>query len=380
MRGAVVAVALLAAVATAALSQAAPAPPGHDALVLRLTDIGEGYRVGDDSGCGGLGIENAPQSVARIVLAYRPKGCAMDFERLWSDPRGTPAKGARVVESIAYVFPHADAAAAAMRIGPDFARYVLLDPSGLRPGPPPLALGDETAAFAAGRHFTVLWRRGAVVALVHVNGRGPRTAKLAGTSLARLQDRRIEKPAPVPAGANYDLEVDIEDPRLRVPVHWLGRRFAPAGLPRLALEDTSVIRQPEEGFEMAATISYAGRNAAVTLDLWRPGRWTRFMRSGLGRRGSWSSACARRRVVPLRRGRAEIFGGYAPRAGSPPRPVASAACPRRRPDDFIAHVYLPRVVVAVNMPNCLRCDTESGRYESFRALTAVARGLRLRPR
>lgn len=382
------AIATLAVVAVA-LAAAAPAATGPRSLVLRLPDLGDGYRVGDDSGCGGLGTENAPPSVAQLVIAYRPSGCAMDYERIWRSRRDGRAKRARSVESIAYTFPHAEAAAAALRVGRDFARYVLLDPRGLTPSSERLTRGDEAAVFAKGTHFTVLWRRGAVVALVHVYGRSAAKAKQAGRALSRLQDRRIAKPVPVPSRANDDRDVALDDPRIGVPVYWLGRRFAPDGLPRLTLEDASVNHQPEEGFEMAAIIGYAGRSSGVKLDLWKPRRWERFRTSRLGRQGSWSSNCARRRVVQVPRGRAEIFAGFAPKEGPPPGvtpgrgrktavPVTVAACPKRARDDFIAHVYLPRVVVTINMPNCLRCDTEGGRYESVGALTRVVRGLRLR--
>ena len=310
----------------------------------------------------------------------------MDFEKIWKSRREGRAKGARLVESIAYTFPNAEAAAAALRIGRDFARYVLLDPRGLTPRTERPSLGDEAVVFASGRHYTVLWRRGAVAALVHVHGRSAAKARIAGRSLSRRQDRRIAKPRPVPSGANDDSAVALDDPRLRVPVYWLGRGFAPSGLPRLTLEHAEVNRQPEEGFEMAAIIEYAGTESGVKLDLWKPRRWERFRTSQLGRRGSWSSKCARKRIVQVTRGRAEIFAGYAPKEGPPPavtpgrgRAVTVAACPKRARDDFIAHVYLPRVVVAINMPNCLRCDTEGGRYESVDALIEVVHGLRLRP-
>jgi hypothetical protein len=355
-------------------------------MVLRLSDIGKGYRIDSDSGCGGLGVENAPESVRQIVLAYSPKGCSMHFNRVWTDRRGT-TKGARLVESVAFVFPTPAAAAAGLRAAADFAGYVLLDPGGLTPSAERVALGDEAIVLAQRRHFTVVWRRGNVLSIIHVRGRNAGPAKRAALPLARRQDTRIEKPTPVPTGANDDREVALDNPRLGISVHWLGRSFAPGrGLPRLALESTEGPIEPEEGFEMVAIVNYEGRRGGVSLDLWEPARWARFMGSKLGR-GSWSSPCARKRTVLLPRGHAEIFGGYAPREkAGPPPPISSPAlakrsarrCPSRRPDDFVAHVYLPGVVVAVNMPRCLRCDSESGRYESFKGLTAVVRGLRLR--
>jgi len=205
-----------------------------------------------------------------------------------------------------------------------------------------------------------------------------------------VQQSRIERPTPVPPGVNDDREVALEDPRLGVPVYWLGRRFDPGpALPALRLETASGVYGPEECLWMAASIDYAGRNAGVVLELWKPRRWARFKRTRLCRANSWSSPCARKRVVSLPRGRAELFAGHAPRerkrakpvpSAPPARASVSASCPKRPPDDFVAHVYLPRVVVTINMSSCRRCDTEGGRYESFRALTAVVRGLRPRRR
>jgi hypothetical protein len=358
-------------------------------LVLRLPDVGNGYRVDSDSGCGRLGVENAPPQVRHLILTYWPTGCEMLFNRWWLD-RGGPTKGARQIQSGAFVFPSVASATEAMRIAADFARYVLGDYGGFTPRAEPFALGDETKLFAVGRDFTVAWRRGAVLALLHVDGRTPALARQAALSLARVQQSRIERPTPVPPGANDDREVALEDPRLGVPVYWLGRRFDPGpALPALRLENAEGNYGPEECLWKAASIDYAGRRAGVVLELWKPKRWARFKRTKLCRANSWNSPCARKRVVSLPRGRAELFAGYAPREGTPAKPVPMspssrarvvASCPKRPRDDFVAHVYLPRVVVTINMPACRRCDTEGGRYESFRALTAVVRGLRPRRR
>jgi hypothetical protein len=366
-------------------------PPATDAvasLVLRLPDVGNGYRIDSDSGCGRLGVEDAPPNVRQLILTYWPTGCYMGFNRWWLD-RGGLAKGAREIQSGAFVFPSVASATEAMRIAGDFARQVLGDYGGFTPRAEPLALGDETKLFAVGRDFTVAWRRGAVLALLHVDGRTAALARQAALSLARVQQARIERPTPVPPGTNYDLEVALEDPRLGVPVYWLGRRFDPGpALPALRLERAEGNYGPEGCFWMAASIDYAGRNAGVVLELWEPKRWARFKRTKLCRANSWNSPCARKRVVSLPRGRAELFAGYAPRERTPAKPVPlapsaramAASCPKRPRDDFVAHVYLPRVVVTINMPTCRRCDSEGGRYESFRALTAVVRGLRLRRR
>jgi hypothetical protein len=65
--------------------------------------------------------------------------------------------------------------------------------------------------------------------------------------------------------------------------------------------------------------------------------------------------------VWLPRGHAELF----------------KSCAGRRRARFVAHVYLAGVVVDAG-PYCVRCAAGSGRYGSFKGLSAVARGLRLR--
>ena len=373
----------------ATLGASSPATDPAASLVLRLPDVGNGYRIDSDSGCGRLGVENAPPQVRQLILTYWPTGCEMIFGRWWLDPGG-PARGAREIQSGAYVFPSVASATEAMSIAADFARYVLGDYGGFTPRAEPFVLADETKLFAAGRDVTVAWRRGPVLALLHVDGRTSALARQTALSLARVQEARIERPTPVPPGANDDREVALEDPRLGVPVYWLGRRFDPGpALPALRLENAKGNYGPEECLWMAASIEYEGRNSYVVLELWKRKRWARFKRTKLCRANSWNSPCARKRVVSLPRGRAELFAGYARRERAPAKPVpatpsararAAASCPKRPRDDFVAHVYLPRIVVTVNMPACRRCDTEGGRYESFRALTAVVRGLRVRRR
>ena len=112
----------------------------------------------------------------------------------------------------------------------------------------------------------------------------------------------------------------------------------------------------------------------LTLDLWTPGAWQRFRRTLLGRL-VWDSPCARKTVVDLPGGHAEIFAGYGTR-----RPL-ERPCPDRPPDRVIAHVYLRGVVVAVDMPYCYACASHIGArspYETVAGMTAIARGLRVR--
>lgn len=55
------------------------------ALMLRLTDLGTGYTIGDDTGCG-IGTENAPDNLAQAVIAHLPESCSIEFQRFLLSP------------------------------------------------------------------------------------------------------------------------------------------------------------------------------------------------------------------------------------------------------------------------------------------------------
>src|SRR5206468_12580158 len=116
------------------------------------------------------------------------------------------------------------------------------------------------------------------------------------------------------------------------------------------------------------------RVVGLTIDLWTPDAWRRFRRTLLGRL-VWDSPCARKTVVRVPRGRAEIFAGY-----GAPEPLRRP-CPRRPPDRVIAQVFLPGVVAAIDMPYCYACARPGitpSPYETVAGMTAIARGLELR--
>jgi hypothetical protein len=297
----------------------------------------------------------------------------MEFERLWR-ARGTPAKGVPFVESSALVFPTVEGAAAALRVAGDLAHYLLAWQPKVAPSAEHVALGDETVVLAGGRNFAQVWRKGTVVAVLHVRGRSPANARDVALDLSRRQEQRIEKPTPLPRGVNDDLEVVLDNPRLRVPVYWLGRRFGSGhGFPRIVLK--YVLRSdPRDPDGIGNSVSLWYGNPIVSLDLWKPARWTRFARSSLGRR-FFDPFCAHSRTIQVRRGYAVLYAGYDRRRKRRP----GANCPKRSPDKVVAHVHLPGAVVTVDLPTCVAgCSAGFGPYLSFRGLAAVARGLRRR--
>ena len=58
-------------------------------LLLRLADMGPGYVVGDDGGCGSsFGREGTPPPLVRLERRHRFSSCGIEFDQAWS-PRGT---------------------------------------------------------------------------------------------------------------------------------------------------------------------------------------------------------------------------------------------------------------------------------------------------
>jgi hypothetical protein len=341
-------------------------------LTLRLADVGRGYLVGDDSGCGMTLSEGAPPSLARLQREHPQHNCSIELERLWAPPAGTA--GPRLVESFAFEFTTANGAEAGFAVGADLAAYSLgLERRSLVAVEPAAPLGDAAARFETDdalvdglprRPGTVfVWRTGSVLAILLAGGRAGREAAL---PLAHRQQARIVAPTPLRLRDTDDREVPLDNPRLGIPVHWLGRRFDPGpGLPPLTLSDSFGPSPQGGGPGWVADIEYRG---GVELGLWKPRAWARFKRTRLGRQ-IWDWPCARAKHLRVEGGRAVVHAGHAQR---------QKRCGLRRRDRFLAHVYLRDVVVTVNVPICLLCRDQAGRYDSMAGMKAVVRGLKPR--
>lgn len=335
-----------------------------EAAVLRAADMPRGYREGDDTACGLASTEDEDSPLAALFGSGRPRACIIELERVWAPYR--------VVTSAAYVFRSADAAERAFSDRGPLLEYTASLSTRVERT---TQLGDE-AAVVQGRGLNdpavaTVWRSGKVVAVLAVE---PADSGLAA-AFARRQQRRIAGEAP--ASLTVDtVELELDDPSLALPVYWLGRSFDPAGsLPALQLSQAVTLGTgPGDDVKMDYAGVAGGRVVGVTLDLWRPRTWARFRRTLLGRL-VWDSACAKKTVVRLPNGRAEIFAGYGTRR--PLRPP----CPDRPPDRVVAQVYLPGVVVAVDMPYCYGCAAPPATrnpFETVAGMTEIARGLRLR--
>jgi hypothetical protein len=351
------------------------------ALMLRLTDLGPGFTIGDDTGCG-IGDENAPDNLAQAIIAHRPESCSIEFEHFHLSP---------YVESSALTFHTLDGPAKLFALRGELLKYM----TGIERVTeyPQGGLGEDARllltrdAFIPGSSGSgrsgavVVWRRGMTLGIVLVAGPRQGRSKLMALRLASRQDERIRAPTPIGPRDNDDLEVPLADPRVGVPVRWLGRHFAPGrGLPPLRLAYTFGPERPQESLPgTRARLEYEPkrrRTQGVDLDVWRPAQWRRFSRALSGRQ-FWKTPCARARRVRLAAGHATVYAGYArlPRSGS---------CPARSRDSFAALAFFRRVVVAVDMPYCDRCaEGVTGRsapYNSVKGMTAVVRGLRLHHR
>jgi hypothetical protein len=374
-----------------ALPAGAGAQTDPEDLVLRLVDVGPGYVVGDDGGCGSsFGREGTPRPLVRLERRHRFDGCGIEFDEAWA-PSGVrrPAD----VWSHAYVFRDPAAAAAAMRVGPSLLEFTV-GPSrrSFVVRPPARPIGEtatvlETdAAVAAGEAgrpgVAVMWRTGSVLSFVFEAGLGSERGEASALGLAERQQARLAAPTPLGPHDNDDLEVPLDDPAIAGVVHWLGRSYDPPGpLGRLRLTDVA-----RNGPGWAALLQYGG---SVWLGVWRRRAFARFKRTRFGRL-VWHSPCARSTRLDARGRRAVVYRGYGPPRGDPfptdgpirlAPGIESGPCPQRRRDRVLAHVYLGRVVVTVNVPICYFCVALLPRHNPYNSLAGMRTVIRaLQPR
>lgn len=356
-------------------------------LVLTVSDLPDGYQIGDDSGCGLLGVEGASTRQRDLALKYQPNSCSTVFERLYvGADSGT---GPRLVVSSAVVFPSSESAEQAMTIVDELIEYAVGEEQGslLESAGSESPVGADTRVFStndatvAGKPrqpgAAVAWRSGTVVATLYVGGpRGP-AAESAALALAEQQQQRIEAPVAVEPEQQDDRDVALDDPSLGIDVYWLGRSFDPSGdLPELTLYKGYGPIEPGGGPGYRAEVEYdiVEYGSGVDLGIWERAAWERFIGTELGRL-VWASPCAEKTRVDLADGRAEVYAGFGRRGPTDP-------CPEGPFDRFLAHAYLGNVVVSVNIPNCLSCAPEpSGNanpYNSREGMLAVVRALGFR--
>jgi hypothetical protein len=308
-----------------------------EAMTLRLSDLPQGFRYGDDRGCGELGTtEGKEPELDRFLIAAEapPRACLGDFTREWGGPPP-------LVQTALFLFDSFEDAERAWELRKmlfrSFARILLTTERGE---------GDAVAFDSEGLQRLgagEAWRDGQLVAAVYEEGLAGAEGREFAASLAEKQRERIESPSS--PGREEDREIGLEDPAISIPIYWLGREFAPEGLPKLELERGEHLSGDGPGNDVK--IDYSG-GGIVTLDLWRPEAWERFEHTRLGK----LARCQARGRVRICRGRI----GH-----------------------WLAQVHEDGVVVAVNMPYCFACRRPADDpYNSRRAMEAVVAGLRRR--
>jgi hypothetical protein len=371
---------LLATACGGGASAAADASPARD-LTLRLSDVPRGYAIGDDSGCGDLLDGEGPERLFELARKLRPAMCSVQLERAWAS--ASADRQPALVVSVAVVTTE-DGARELLDDAIELPAYFLGNNAYQLAAEQP-TLGDD-ARFVRTRNALVgghignpgsaaIWRSGPLLGMVFAADAVATRLDERVLELAAVQQQRFDKPTPVRPSDLDDREVALDNPRLGMRIVWLGRTFAPEGLPSLELRRGfgPLGRGESPGNRIQIEYGHPGRfdDTGVTLLLWTKPSWDRFTKTKLGRL-VWASPCARATRVPLRGGRAVIYAGYARGTRRP--------CPRAAPDRFLAHVFFPDLVVAVNMPLCFPCTArEAEPYNTLRGLRAVVRSLRERP-
>jgi hypothetical protein len=352
---------------------------GSEESVLRLHDLPPGYRLGEESGCGPLGpfIEGGPggrfeKRYPRWLFRYRPGGCGYQYEQIFEVPGLEPAPP--LVEAGTVNTPSEAAA------GSGFGLYITLvnhekdgrrrktvsiPPSGVR-----AVLFRSNNLLVQGRIHqaaTILfWRSGKLISFVEAAGMNPRRNDSAALSFAQIQQERLEHPSPYTEAERDDTEIWLDDPGLKFPIYWVGRRFEPGhGLPATELEEA-----------ISGWVGPPGQKTGLWYEDFILGSWTRrswktYAKTRLGK-ANLAARCTTKEPLPLEGGSAVIFGTYTGRFRE---------CPERKPDLHYAIARLGGMVVGLNLGICITCGRGStGPYGTKRGVMAILRALEPRPK
>lgn len=361
------AVTLLGALAAATVPAAPPAP---DTLTLRLPDLGQNYELVDGRCDARTGSEqrSSPGTLPSLARRFPHRGCVVAFYKSWS-ASGLPRHPDYVV-SAAFAFADAAGPVAALQHPRQIAAHILhVKRRNLSPLPAGGSVGDDVRAFRLENYSrsgtTLLWRSGSVLALTLASGpAGDRTMQ-AALRLAAAQQTRIAIPIPLLPSDLDDVEVPLDNPRLGVPVVWLGRTLPAArGRPALTLDGIDVSRYAPQ---LDMGYGYRGHPDAVDVALSDPRPIRRTLRTRMLRR-----LCLRRYETGIPGLHATIYGG--PKPWPPQR-----RCGHAPPAVFSATAFFRGVVVDIDGAACLPCAPRSAPFNSVAGMRAVLRALRFRP-
>ncbi len=375
------------------VAQAADAAPKRGAnptwQALRLSDLPLGYlKFNLQEGqperiyCSRLTHpEDTPPKMGRFVDRFKPRGCLTAYYRLYTPPGEEPGPGF----AAGGVLPlRSDAAAdAGWAVVPEMLGRISTP---LREVKEKERIGRASRLFHApvsgflkrigDRATFFVWRSGNTLGATFAIGRSFRQLDRQAAALARLEDAHIRKPTRYTLAERFDGEVPLDDPKVDIPVYWLGRNFQPGGdLPDNRLFDSGFSGKatPEEHYEFvgaeAPSPPLGIRYRNIRLDTWTPATWGVFAKSKT-RKAITAWKCTETRVVPLAEGTATIFGGYK---------QDYKRCPKKPPRAFTAWVDVGGVKVVVNAPPAPEFIETGNPYGSFAGMEAIVRRLTLRP-
>ncbi len=373
--------------------QGSPGSPGQvdiGAALPHLGDLPDGYRVGDDGGCGQITLENADEGLVRLLelgAPTPPRICKREISRAWSqrDDSEPPLVLAETVE-----WKDPQVAAQAFASLPDVARWT--NGTSLTPIGRPAGMGDESETYTSttalvggqpdGAATAIAWREDAVTGLVIVAGidggrAEPLARRLAGVMLTRLRD-----PSEPTDAKLDDRTVALDDPALDVAVWWLGERWtSPVDGSVFELASSSALAPPGSGPGSRAEIQYVPEGSVggggITVAMWRTADWTAFAGTRLGTL-AFDPPCGQTRTVSHSEGSARLItiaggGDTDPAAGCGSASGASRSW---------AVATLGQDVVTVDLPPCLACVApvpSSGPIDTPDGVIAVLQSLERRP-
>jgi hypothetical protein len=352
---------------------------------LRLSELPPGYGVGEDE-CERADrageLEDAPATVRRFLAQNRLEGCIFKYSRLFRASGQRPAP--KEIATVSVAAPNPTVAANAAPLVPELIA-LMAGKDGYTEVAPLEKIGAETRLFHIANPAgplneqppasALFWRDGRILAGLMVSLPNHAVADQLIFNLAHLQQAHVDSPTPYTEAEADDTLVELDDPRIGVPVYWLGAKFSPGhGLPpaRASVATgrglSDLLSHPLQGTP-AYAIFYTHR---LLVGAWDRPDWSRLLETTRSA-PAWAWDCTRSRRVRLPRGHAIIYGAYE---------KDYERCPSRPPEWFFANAFIGNTVVAVNTPICgaRRCSPYfSDAYGSFRAMATVVRGLQVRP-
>jgi hypothetical protein len=374
----VVLVLLIATSANAFTKPSGDLVAGSEETVMRLHDLPPGYQVGDDSACGPLGPVEGDWFKGRFarryldwLFKYWPEGCSYQYEQIFEVPGLGPAPP--LVEAGTVNTPSEAAASSGFGLFTTLVNHskegqkrktASILPSGVR------AIlfrsSNELVEGEIHQAATILfWHSGKLISFVEAAGMDPRRNDSAALHFAQVQQERLGHPSPYTEAERDDTEAWLDDPGLKFPIYWVGRRFDPGQeLPATELKEA-----------ISGWVGPPGQKTALwyedfTLGTWTRRSWKTYAKTRLGK-ANLAARCTTKESLPLEGGSAVIFATYSGRFRE---------CPEREPDRFYAIARLGGMVVGINLGICLSCGSgASGPYGTKDGVTAILRALAPRP-